>query len=250
MASSRTASATVGTDQHHILPEQSSLGTGSVAGNITTDAMQPIQPAYSELAMPGSRPQLRQEFVPHNPLSQSTTVGPSITSQYIPVPSHSVSTSDADILLGLHSSYGTGGTNPSESALAAHLPLGAEQSTLHPHPLGSEQQPYHFSTAQEQLQFAPQVFPTVPLQQHMSGIPTMYGPGMDMMIESQEIDMSAFGGEMVPWLEFLPQDVLGYIGGDDGGDGGGMVQNAVTRFSGANTDAGGFAPHSEAHESQ
>lgn len=31
-----------------------------------------------------------------------------------------------------------------------------------------------------------------------------------MMIESQEIDMSAFGGEMIPWLEYLP-DVLNYF---------------------------------------
>jgi len=36
----------------------------------------------------------------------------------------------------------------------------------------------------------------------------------EMMIESQDIDMSAFGTEMMPWLEFLPQDVLGW------GDGG------------------------------
>lgn len=32
----------------------------------------------------------------------------------------------------------------------------------------------------------------------------------EMMIESQDIDMSAFGTEMMPWLDFLPQDVLGW----------------------------------------
>ena len=34
-----------------------------------------------------------------------------------------------------------------------------------------------------------------------------------MMIESQDIDMSALGGEMMPWLEYLPQDVLSFFDG-------------------------------------
>jgi hypothetical protein len=33
----------------------------------------------------------------------------------------------------------------------------------------------------------------------------------DMMLESQEIDMSALGGDMMPWLEYLPQDVLNFF---------------------------------------
>ncbi len=39
----------------------------------------------------------------------------------------------------------------------------------------------------------------------------------DLMIESQDIDMSAFGGDMVPWLEYLPQDVLSFFDTGDGG---------------------------------
>jgi len=53
----------------------------------------------------------------------------------------------------------------------------------------------------------------------------MLTPFSDMMIESQDIDMLgsqggfAFpGGDMIPWLEYLPQDVLNYFGEapDDG----------------------------------
>ena len=51
-------------------------------------------------------------------------------------------------------------------------------------------------------------------------------PYSDMMIESQDVDMSGSSqggftlpsGEMIPWLEYLPQDVLNYFGEvpDDG----------------------------------
>jgi hypothetical protein len=46
------------------------------------------------------------------------------------------------------------------------------------------------------------------------------GPFGDMMIESQDIDMSTFGDEMMPWLEYLPHDMFGYLdgGGEYAGD--------------------------------
>jgi len=56
------------------------------------------------------------------------------------------------------------------------------------------------------------------------------GPGLgDMMMESQEIDMSAFGGDMIPWLEYLPQDMLSYFdgGGSGSAGGGGLNDNEV-----------------------
>ncbi len=56
----------------------------------------------------------------------------------------------------------------------------------------------------------------------------MLTPFSDMMIESQEIDMLgsqgnfAFpGADMIPWLEYLPQDVLNYFG--EAPDNGSMV---------------------------
>lgn len=40
----------------------------------------------------------------------------------------------------------------------------------------------------------------------------------DMMMESQEIDMSTLGDNMIPWLEYLPQDMLQFFsGGSDVG---------------------------------
>lgn len=38
-----------------------------------------------------------------------------------------------------------------------------------------------------------------------------------MTMESQEIDMSTLGGDMMPWLEYLPQDVLNFF--DNNGNG-------------------------------
>lgn len=52
-----------------------------------------------------------------------------------------------------------------------------------------------------------------------------------MMMESQEIDMSTLGGDMMPWLEYLPQDVLNFFdnngngNGNGGGNGVGMTGN-------------------------
>jgi hypothetical protein len=80
-----------------------------------------------------------------------------------------------------------------------------------PHPPSSAQEyssgnaPHHFST-----------FPS-------SGDGSTLGNEAtfnDMMIESQDIDMSAFGDEMMPWLEYLPHDVFGYFesSGDYAGD--------------------------------
>lgn len=39
------------------------------------------------------------------------------------------------------------------------------------------------------------------------------GAGDMMMMQSQDIDMSTMGGDMMPWLEYLPQDVLSYFDG-------------------------------------
>jgi hypothetical protein len=44
----------------------------------------------------------------------------------------------------------------------------------------------------------------------------------DMVIDSQDIDMSALGGDMMPWdLEYLPHDLMFYNDGGFGVDGDG-----------------------------
>ncbi|KAA8572316.1 hypothetical protein EYC84_002941 [Monilinia fructicola] len=41
----------------------------------------------------------------------------------------------------------------------------------------------------------------------------------DMMMESQDIDMRGLGEDMMPWLEYLPQDMLRFYDGGGGGEG-------------------------------
>jgi len=50
---------------------------------------------------------------------------------------------------------------------------------------------------------------------------TAVPPGEMMMIESQDIDMSALVGEdMMPWLEYLPYDMFGMYDQQQGSGGG------------------------------
>ncbi|CZT40832.1 related to pathway-specific nitrogen regulator [Rhynchosporium secalis] len=42
----------------------------------------------------------------------------------------------------------------------------------------------------------------------------------DMMMESQEIDMSSISGDLMPWLEYLPQDVLNFFDSGTANQGG------------------------------
>jgi len=109
-----------------------------------------------------------------------------------------VSTAEADLLLGLHSPYATSSTAP-----ALNGPGTAQHSqTTHAvqPPATLDLQPQQYLDAQSQ-------------NFH------------NMLVESQDIDMSGhpldfdfLGGDMIPWLEYLPQDVLNYFG-DSQGDG-------------------------------
>jgi hypothetical protein len=46
----------------------------------------------------------------------------------------------------------------------------------------------------------------------------------DMMMESQEIDITTMGDDMMPWLEYLPQDVLNFF---DNGNAGASLTSHV-----------------------
>jgi hypothetical protein len=101
---------------------------------------------------------------------------PPPASKYTVLPTDPASTSDAEMLLGLQNSP------------YAHTP-GSNNS-------------YEYSNT------------------HGLASPFEYGQnngvaflGGDMMMESQEIDMSSLGGEMMPWLEYLPQDMLNFFDG-------------------------------------
>ncbi len=77
---------------------------------------------------------------------------------------------------------------------------------------------------------SPQVPPTNFQQPFIDGQHPNYS---DMLIESQDVDMSgtngnfAFpGGDMIPWLEYLPQDVLNFFGDPNDDSGLGMNPGA------------------------
>ncbi|KAG9239072.1 fungal-specific transcription factor domain-containing protein [Amylocarpus encephaloides] len=133
--------------------------------------------------------------------SPSTTAYPSRTScatgrhpmappapKYPPANSESASTTDAEMLLGLQNSsfaHMPGSQNSYDLSQGISSPGNFRQDGMNPFDLS---------------QNGPYVFPN----SYMDGI-------NDMMMESQDIDMSTMGGDMMPWLEYLPQDVLNFF---------------------------------------
>lgn len=102
-------------------------------------------------------------------------------------PDHA-STSDAEMLLGLqHSpfSHSTGQHHSFDPPTTINTPA-------------TPQNDYNFD-------FSPQ---NSNMYSHSSSGYFGLGGIGDMMMESQEIDMSSLGDDMIPWLEYLPQDML------------------------------------------
>ncbi|KAK3065488.1 hypothetical protein LTS18_006199 [Coniosporium uncinatum] len=123
--------------------------------------------------------------------------------------------SDADLLLNLHSPYpptsphpvANGGTpnlpSYSNSPMASFNHLPANSMTTNGLP-----GPGNMTAHQQQ-------------QQSQAFDNTAVPPGEMMMIESQDIDMSALVGEdMMPWLEYLPYDMFGMYDQQQGSGGG------------------------------
>ncbi|KAK5055346.1 hypothetical protein LTR84_013096 [Exophiala bonariae] len=117
------------------------------------------------------------------------------------LPYDPVSTAEADLLLGLHSPY----TN-----LSTNQPMIGQGST----PQGHTANSYDYLSAQNESNN---------ILQQPSFLDFQNQNYNNMLIESQDIDMSAQqfnfnfpGGDMIPWLEYLPQDVLNYFGEQPG----------------------------------
>ncbi|KAK0128364.1 hypothetical protein ONS95_000336 [Cadophora gregata] len=119
------------------------------------------------------------------PRRQNPQPMPPPAPKYPSMTADSASTSDAEMLLGLQSSPFAHGTPTSHHSY--------DQNMTSP---SNRQDPgsYDFS-------------------QSNNGFPgtNLAGNVGDMMMESQEIDMTSMGGEMMPWLEYLPQDVLNFF---------------------------------------
>ncbi|OJJ50065.1 hypothetical protein ASPZODRAFT_128670 [Penicilliopsis zonata CBS 506.65] len=175
--------------------------------------MPAIQPEYSNngyLEVPNqprgsnpspSYPQPLQPVRPSHPSrgsSFTTAAGPSLFPSH---PTGSVAPSDPNVLLGLNTSSYQHPTSrtPSDSQSSFHLPqsqMNRSATAAYNYPLASP--------AVEQ-----------PTSSHMD----LRG---DVLIECQDIDMAtlhqqnslpfSITGEVLPWLEYLPQDVLSYFG--------------------------------------
>jgi hypothetical protein len=132
-----------------------------------------------------------------------TTMPPPPSSNFNPGSNRDpVLVSDADLLLNLHSPYSSGSptrsTMPNQSSLPALFPPNSS-SMPHQQNLGQETSPTGFAA-----------------------YPTPSETFGDMVIDSQDIDMSALGGDMMPWdLEYLPHDLMFYNDGGFGVDGDG-----------------------------
>ncbi|KAI9873259.1 MAG: hypothetical protein M1830_000615 [Pleopsidium flavum] len=135
-----------------------------------------------------------------------TQIAPS-TAKYSPLDSDPVTTSDAEMLLGLHSPYTNSCPQPIPTTTHAYNEAPSSMGNPNGAIYGSSQPPH--SSA-----------PLGVFSNNGSVHGAMGGGGptfADMMIETQDIDMSTFGGDMAPWLEYRPQDVLNFFDTGDGG---------------------------------
>ncbi|KKK18642.1 hypothetical protein AOCH_006584 [Aspergillus ochraceoroseus] len=125
-----------------------------------------------------------------------------------------VSTSDAGLLLGLNAPYPNATSRPSNSQPSYNPNILSPSSGLDTQAASYN---YNMPSAGDR-QVGGSHLASRPPDLHMNP------PMGDMLIESQDIDMSslqeqdqlpfAFNGEILPWLEYLPQDVLSFFAGD------------------------------------
>ena len=133
------------------------------------------------------------------------------------LPYDSVSSAEADLLLGLNSPYSVAsGAQP--QAVPTSDPdhrMNASQNYDYPPP--QAQAPHHQMGSPNELQ-----------KSFMDNHPNY----ADMLIESQDVDMTGTnnfifqGNDMIPWLEYLPHDVLSYFG-DPNNDGSAVMPSGA-----------------------
>jgi hypothetical protein len=155
----------------------------------------PIRQTLPEASGSTSTRQARYQPFPQ-PHRQNSGPMPPPAPKYTPMNPDPASTSDAEMLLGLQNP-------PFSQTAASHHSFDANHSlTTSPN---SQQDP-SFDFSQQNTN----VF------NHYNNNYIGLGGVGDMMMESQEIDMSALGGDMIPWLEYLPQDMLQFVEGGNG----------------------------------
>jgi hypothetical protein len=146
-----------------------------------------------------------QSLLPNPPSHVASMPPPPV--KYPSLASDPASTAEADLLLSLHSPY----SNIASASQPVPRPHQLHEDSIPPSQHIAPIPSYDFN------QETPKVAQYYPNASMVASTPTPYS---DMMIESQDIDMSGGSqggftfpsGEMIPWLEYLPQDVLNYFG--------------------------------------
>ena len=153
----------------------------------------------------------------HQSASDASTMMPPPRGRVSSLPYDPVSTAEADLLMGLSSPYSADPGPPAGNVQQA--PPSTAINMPHSYDFT---QPHAQQHVPNQDDFRQPFMPNN--QPHFS----------DMFIESQDVDMTgqgsnfAFpGGDMIPWLEYLPQDVLNYFG-DANEDGSASLGHAGT----------------------
>ena len=151
--------------------------------------------------------------------SQSTRKLPAIMppppTKHAPSPMDLASNAETDMFLGLNASY-----NPNPPQPSTH-PLDSYEPNVHPNQAHTPQPPMPNHDYSHVTPDPNQYYIGTPGHLQAGAMPASYS---DMMIESQDIDMMHQQGfefpgcDMIPWLEYLPQDVLSYFGEPQGGD--------------------------------
>ncbi|KAF9887077.1 hypothetical protein FE257_010571 [Aspergillus nanangensis] len=189
MGNNRSTFSSQYSHSYPTLPVQASAGQNS------NSFSQSLEPPTTSEATPGSSAATRPE-------------------KYTTLNQGRVSTSDANLLLGLNASYsGTPSRRPHDQAhYNTSIPTSSQLETD-----GSGFTYNVPSATGEQQTGGPHIGPRA-TEYH----PSLGSHAGDVFIESQDIDMTTlqqqdhlpfnFNGEILPWLEYLPQDVLNYFG--------------------------------------
>jgi hypothetical protein len=171
-------------------------------GNMIYD---PIRQSLPEVTAASTSTSYDARFQPYPAQRHNPQHMPPPAPKYTPISSDPATTSDAEMLLGLQNS-------PYAQTPGSHHSYDQSQNITSPS--NSRQDP---TSTFDFTQNGTHLF-----SGGLNGYMVMGGVG-DMMMESQEIDMSALDGDMMPWLEYLPQDVLNFF---DNGNGTGVPPGA------------------------
>ncbi|KAL2432674.1 hypothetical protein ABEF95_014383 [Exophiala dermatitidis] len=164
---------------------------------VSSSAAQPVASNLQEGMMERPGPQIHSPQIDH--VGRNYQLHYSTRNKSSSLPYDPVSTAEADLLLGLHAPYATSATNP-------QIPHSVSNQ-------GRPVQSFDYTALQTTHGPASVTFQQqciTPQQQSFNN--NMYVEAQDVEMSRQQLSFNFPGGDMIPWLEYLPQDVLSYFG--------------------------------------